>query len=204
MRRHRKHHVGGCLVLAAALLFGSGLRVESAEHPELRSGELEALRTALAAEIDLMDFQRVEIGDSLELRWDSRRQRRRALEALRRTAPEVTDEMQATFEVRNRKKLELWPGARKTLGERADKRVFLIADPKGLHVQFARIGWNATAELGLVYFELRPRDGSEPMRAIFRIVRRAETGWLVERGRAAVDRGSYERQVEEPGDEPRF
>ena len=170
---------------------------------DLVSGELEALRAALVAEVDLAAFQRVEIGDFLELRWDSRKHRQQVLERLIDSDTDSVAAMVASLDRRNRKKLALWPSARRTLGERADKRVFLIADPTGLHVQFARIGWDEVGKRGLAYFELRPRGGSESMRAVVRIVRRTATGWSVEPGRWSVDRGDFARQIGDPADRPR-
>ena len=105
--------------------------------------------------------------------------------------------MIGTFQARNREKLWLWPGALQALGERADKRVFLIAEPSGIHVQYARIGWDSTGDRGLVYLELRPREGSESMRALFRIVHRGPAGWEVEPSRSAVDRGDPERHLQQ-------
>jgi hypothetical protein len=165
------------------------------EHPDLRSGELAALRQALEAEVDLAAFRRVEVAESLQLRWDSRHHRQQALELLLAAEDGIDEEMVASFAKRNRKKLALWPGARRTLGERADKRAFLIADPKGLDVQFGRVGWDPEGRRGLVYLELRPRSGAEAMRAIFRVVRRTANGWSVEVARAAVDRGDYAREM---------
>ena len=178
------------------LAIAVGLAAAEDRPSELRSGELDALRAVFESELDLGSFQRTEVGQFLEVRWDSRELRRWTIDGLQQTAGAVSEEILQSFKDRNRKKLWLWPAAKESLGERADSRAFLIADPRGVHVQYARVGWDPAGELGLVYLELRPRESSEAVRAIFRVVRRVEGGWVLEPGRSAIDRGNYAREME--------
>ncbi len=174
-------------ILAAVPL----LAADSADTPELVPGELEALRAVLDAELEGTTYQRVEIGRFLLVRWDSRREREQLLEGLSDRLPDASDEMIDSFRHRNRSKLALWPAARTRLGERADKNVFLVADPTGVHVQFARVGWGASRRRGLVFLELRPREGSEATRGVFRIVSLSDGGWRAHDERATFERGRF-------------
>ena len=180
-----------CLAALPLLVAGP---VGADDDPDIFPGELALLAQVLAAELEDSDLQRVEVGRQLRTRRDSGAARAAALARLPEQLPGVTAELVAAFVERNRDRVDLWPAARRRLGQRAERNAFLVAEPREVHAQFARAARDARGERALVYLELRPFEGALELEGIFRLFERRDGRWQLTSNRTAFgDRSAAPR-----------